>query len=127
MISCLYYLETDEEKNTICKSLQDEDSSVTDHFENRRLSKRSVTSKFFLYSESTSLFLGRPRVTTLAIMIRHHYWLRLFLVIFISKLRYISGFILKTIVSFHGNSKVSIIFLIILYFLARLYKKYSGY
>lgn len=42
------------EKNPICKACHDEDSNVTDHFDNRRLLKRSVTSDFF--SEPSLLF-----------------------------------------------------------------------
>lgn len=43
------------------------DSNVTDHFENRRLSKRSVTSEFFSAARRTARLLrpARPRVTTL--------------------------------------------------------------
>lgn len=80
------------EKNPICKACHDEDSNVTDHFDNRRLSKRSVTSDFFFPARRpvTSLPPGRPRVTTLTTATGRHYRLRLsLLTTFIAELGYV--------------------------------------
>lgn len=74
-----FHFLTGTEKNPICKARHDEDSNVTDHFDNRRLSKRSVTSDFFFPRRAVTSLPppDRPRVTTLTTATGRHYRLRL--------------------------------------------------